>query len=388
MARRLFLVLLLVFTGTGCARKSRLRERAERQAAADKNRVSSITDVGLKVIFFDLGQADAMLVLYQGKTLLFDAGESREAEDSNRYHVIAQTLQELTGKKHLDYFVLSHYHRDHVGKSTEGTGLWGVLDDGVTIDTVHDRGDVVFSDNAKTDVHEDWLRAMPGWLSSGKVKSHIALKLGDKIDLGPGLDVTVVAVNGNGMFEKLMADKPEDLSIWPASENDFSVALKLTYGDFELFTGGDLTGATVHKDYKGNKEGYHDVESSIAGKVGDVEIYRVNHHGSQYSSNGCFIKTLRPEVSIVSSGANNYGHPHGKVYDPLMDIGRVYITGGADDKVKDHVLRSIVGDDIVVTVEANGGKRFSVNNRDYKSKTDAEEEALPGRVAGCETAPW
>ncbi len=386
MARRLFLILLLVLPG--CARKSRFRERAQREAAAEKSRVSAIADVGLTVVFFDLGQADGMLVVYQGKTLLMDAGESRESDDAQRYHVIAKTLEQLTGKKHLDYFVLSHYHRDHVGKSTEGTGLWGVLADGVTIDTIYDRGDVVFGDNAKTDVHEDWLRAMPGWLSSGKVKSHIALKTGDRIDLGPGLDVQVVAVNGNGLFEKLLADKPDDLSIWPASENDYSVALKLTYGDFELFTGGDLTGATVHKDYKGNKEGYHDVESSTAGKVGDVEIYRVNHHGSQYSSNGCFIKVLRPEVSIVSSGENNYGHPHGKVYDPLMDIGRVYITGGADDRVKEHVLRSIVADDVVVKVEASGGKRFSVNGRDYKSKSDADEEALPGRVASCDTAPW
>jgi len=387
VVRASLLIFLLVVSGCS-ARKSKYRERAARAASAEKNAVSTIADVGLTIVFFDLGQADGMLVYYQGKTLLMDAGESREPDDADNYHVIAKTLEELTGKKHLDYFVLSHYHRDHVGKSTEGTGLWGVLDDGVTIDTIFDRGDIVYSDNAKTDVHEDWLRAMPGWLGSGKVKAHRALKLGDTIDLGPGLEVKVVAVNGNGFFERLMVEKPEDLSIWPASENDFSVALKLTYGDFELFTGGDLTGSTAHKDYKGNKEGYHDVESSIAGKVGDVEIYRVNHHGSQYSSNGCFIKVLRPEVSIVSSGENNYGHPHGKVYDPLMDIGRVYITGGSDPRVKDHVLRSIVGGDITVRVEANGGKRFSVNGRDYKSKSDAEEEAMPGRVAQCEMAPW
>ena len=45
----------------------------------------------------------------------------------------------------------------------------------------------------------------------------------------------------------------------PASENDYSVALKFTYGDFELFAGGDLSGATLHRDFKGNREAYHDV---------------------------------------------------------------------------------------------------------------------------------
>ena len=385
MLRRLPLLLLLVLSS--CPRKSRYKERAERAAAAEKSRVSSITDVGLKVIFFDLGQADGMLVYHQGKTLLMDAGESRDADDADRYHVIASTLEQLTGKKHLDYFVLSHYHRDHVGNSGAGSGLWGVLADGVTIGTIYDRGDIIYGDAPKGDVQLDFERAMPGWLSSGKVQQHVTLKLGDRIELGAPLLVEVVAVNGNGLFEQLMRDKPEDLSIFPASENDYSVALKLTYGDFELFTGGDLTGATVHKDYKGNKEGYHDAESSTAARVGDVEVYRVNHHGSQYSSNGCFIKVLHPEVSIISSGANNYGHPHPKVYDPLMDIGRVYITGGADDKVRDHVARSIVGSDIIVSVET-GGKRFAINGRDFKAKSEAEEAAAEGRVVSCATAPW
>lgn len=385
MLRRLPLVLLLVLAS--CPRKSRYKERAERAREAEKTRVSSITDVGLKIIFFDLGQADGMLVFHNGKTLLMDAGESRDPDDADRYHVIATTLQQLTGRKHLDAFVLSHYHRDHVGNSGAGTGLWGVLADGVTIGTVYDRGSIIYGDAPKGDVQLDFERSMPGWLSSGKVKQHVTLKLGDKLDLGAPLQVEVVAVNGNGLFEKLLQDKPDDLSIFPASENDYSVALKLTYGDFELFTGGDLTGATVHKDYKGNKEGYHDAESDTAGRVGDVEVYRVNHHGSQYSSNGCFLKVLRPEVSIISSGENNYGHPHPKVYDPLMDLGRVYITGGADDKVRDHVMRSIVGGDVIVNVET-GGRRFAVNNRDFTAKTEADEAAVPERVASCATAPW
>jgi beta-lactamase superfamily II metal-dependent hydrolase len=384
LLRRLALVLLLLLAA--CPRKTRYRERGDREAASEKNRVSAIKDLGVQFVFFNLGQADAMLVIYQGHTLLMDAGESRERGDSDRFHSIAKKLQELTGSKHLDAFVVSHYHRDHLG-DPQGTGIWGVIDDGVTIDTIYDRGDVVYGDNSKGETQRHWETAVPQFLSAGKAKEHRVVKLGDAINLGEGLRVDVVAVNGNGLFEQLMRDKPGDLTAWPASENDYSLALKFTYGDFELFAGGDLSGETTHRDYKGSREGYHDVESSTAARVGDVEVYRVNNHGSSHSTNRCFVKVLRPEVSIISAGDNNYGHPTAKAYDPLMDVGRVYITGGSDEKVRDHVARSIVGADIHVNVEV-GGKRYAVNGRDYAAKSDEEEAALPGHAESCTTAPW
>ena len=379
---RVVIVLLLALT-TACTRSRRANRGTVRD---EKPKPSQITQAPLKIVFFDLGQADAMLVLFDGKTLLMDAGESRESSDTDKFHSIAKTLEQLTGSKHLDYFVLSHYHRDHVGDPS-GTGPWGVINDGVTIDTIFDRGEIIYGDDSKGGTQKDFERGVTGWLSTGKAKAHRPVNVGDSVDLGEGLKVVVVAVNGNGNFEQLVKDKPEELSAFPASENDYSVALKLTYGDFELFAGGDLTGETSHRNFKGSREGYHDVESSTAARVGDVEIYRVNHHGSAHSSNPCFVKVLHPEVSIISSGANNYGHPSARAYDPLMDMGKVFITGGADDKVKDHVYRSIVGGDITVNVET-GGKRFSVNGRDFNSKTEEQEAALPDHMDSCPPRPW
>jgi hypothetical protein len=65
-----------------------------------------------------------------------------------------------------------------------------------------------------------------------------------------------------------------------------------------------------------------------------------------------------------------------------MDItgGKVFITGGADFKVKQHVQRSIVGGDITIRVET-GGARYSVNGQDFKSLTE-DEEAARGVTAG------
>lgn len=335
--------------------------------------MSAITEAPLQLVFFDLGQADGMLLFFNGKTLLMDAGESREPKDQFRFRAIAQRLEAMTGKRHLDYFLLSHYHRDHVGDPGSDTGFFGMLSsDGVTVGTVLDRGDRIWGGGEKGSTQKAWEAAMPAWLAAGKVKAHRVVQIGDLIEQGEGLKVEVVAANGINVLDVLEKELPDELKEYPPSENDYSVAIKVTLGEFEFFTGGDLTGSSLRRNFGGRKEGYHDLESFTAERVGDVELYRANHHGSRHSSNPCFLKVLNPEVAVLSTGENNYGHPTEKTYDALMDMGKVLITGGADFKVRAHVARSIVGGDILVRVSADGAA-FSVNGQDFKSLTEAEE---------------
>ena len=55
---------------------------------------------------------------------------------------------------------------------------------------------------------------------------------------------------------------------------------------------------------------YADIETSVAPAVGQVEVYKVNHHGSASSSNTAWMSATRPKVAIISVGnANSYGHP-------------------------------------------------------------------------------
>lgn len=369
------LLLALAVLACGCTPR---RVRAPRPPP-----VSAIADAPLSFVFFDLGQADGMLVSFGGKTLLMDAGESREPADRHRFRAIAQRLEAMTGKRHLDYFVLSHYHRDHSGDPGADTGLFGMLSsDGVTVGTLLDRGSQIWGGGEKGSTQKDWEQAIPAWLQTGKVGAHREVKVGDRIELGEGLAIEVVAANGIGALDVLAKDAPEELAEYPPSENDYSVALKFTYGDFELFAGGDLTGSSLRRNFGGRKEGYHDLESLTAERVGDVELYRANHHGSRHSSNPCFLKVLSPEVAIISTGENNYGHPTEKVYDALSDLGRVFITGGSDFKVRQHVARSIVGGDILVRVET-GGARYSVNGQDFKARTEAEEAARGVEAGIC-----
>ncbi|MCQ2798237.1 MAG: MBL fold metallo-hydrolase, partial [Bacilli bacterium] len=50
----------------------------------------------------------------------------------------------------------------------------------------------------------------------------------------------------------------------------------------------------------------------------DCDILKVGHHGSKTSSADVFIKTITPEVGIISVGANNkYGHPNDEALETL-----------------------------------------------------------------------
>lgn len=344
-------------------------------------------DGALHVVFFDVGQADAMLLMYRGKSLLIDAGAARD-EPRSGVQRIPPRLDALLGTRRLDYFMVSHFHQDHLGQpgrqrnNREPTGIYGLVERaGVSIGTILDRG--FWAAGAKQATHRNYERAVEGWLASGAVGARRVLRAGDVIDMGEGLRIEVVAASTNGIFDRLLALYPQIFAGYPPSENDYSIALKITLGEFEMFTAGDLTGKTALRRFGSRTESYNDIESYIAGRVGAVEVYRVDHHGSGHSTNACFAQVLHPQVSVFSTGHNTYGHPDLEVHRRLKRYGDVYITGGADARVRAAVEADIVGDDVELVV-APDGRHLWVNGARYESMTDAAEALRPEHRADCD----
>ena len=91
----------------------------------------------------------------------------------------------------------------------------------------------------------------------------------------------------------------------PDDVNHTSIVLLLTYGQTELLLTGDI-GA--------------EIEESIMEQVGDIDVLKVAHHGSVYSSSFQFLKTVRPEAAVIPVGEKNqYSHPHPIVLKRLSD---------------------------------------------------------------------
>lgn len=99
-------------------------------------------------------------------------------------------------------------------------------------------------------------------------------------------------------------------------ENAASLVLLLEKGNFSMLFTGDIDESIEKKIMK----------SMLLKK--NITVLQVPHHGSKNSSGQEFIEILRPDVSIISCGLNNfYGHPHSETINRLKSIGtKIYRT--------------------------------------------------------------
>jgi beta-lactamase superfamily II metal-dependent hydrolase len=336
----------------------------------------------LRIVVFSVGQTDSQLIIGPDKDLLIDCGAQVVGSKAQAEYV-AQRIRDLTGRSTVDYLMISHYHYDHMGNkypnSTKGNGLWNLFDmEGIKVDTVIDRGDFQPYGDA-TASHSNYVAKLATWKSEGKVKKRTQAQPGaTTIDLGGGIKVDVIAVNGNGIFDHPSAEKDQHWQDFAPSENDYSVVLKITLGKFEYYSGGDVTGQDADRSFPdGTVTSYNDVESTFADKVGNVEVMRVSHHGSAFSTNDKLLSTLKPEFSVISSGENTYLHPDKGVVQRLREVSQVFVTSGvsAEEWQGDDSIRSeILDDDLEIDV-LDAGDRYRIHGIDAQSFSDADEAA-------------
>ncbi len=228
---------------------------------------------GLSVVMVDVGQGDGLLIRAPDGTVhAIDAGQNGRGT--------AAMLPALDALQPTGYgfTFLSHFHDDHQGGMDEVLARPFLL--------AYDRGDV-----RRTNQSQD----TTNYLNAAGARRRM-VGLGTVYPLGGGATLRVIAVNG-----LVWGGGGADPTTSAQEENSRSVALRLDYRDFAMWFGGDLTGG-------GNSTA--DVESDAALACGDVDVYKVNHHGSNTSTNQNLVTRLDPELAIVSCGSGNpYGHP-------------------------------------------------------------------------------
>lgn len=96
-------------------------------------------------------------------------------------------------------------------------------------------------------------------------------------------------------------------------ENDDSIVMLLSFGDFRALLTGDA-GITA-------------LEKAFSSLLGPVDVYKVSHHGSKYNTSFDLLSKLKPKICVISVGRNNFGHPSPNVLQDLESVGcKIYRT--------------------------------------------------------------
>jgi beta-lactamase superfamily II metal-dependent hydrolase len=283
----------------------------------------------------------AFCVFPDGTTLLIDAGEISDTHPRTRSarngalrpdttRSAAAWVADYIRQFHpgpalgLDYALITHFHDDHFGEwdktrplSPGGYALTGIMRVGeeIPIGLLLDRGshfplDVrseAFRSRFQGDGYHivqtlDAYQRFLAWQGQQRGMKHDSLRPGasDQVRLlrqperYPQWQLRNLAANGRiwtgyaeGEYFSLFAPGQ-----YPG-ENPLSTCLKISYGPFDYFCGGDISGIGEN-----GEADFNSVEAHLAPAVGPVDVATLNHHGNRDAESPYFVRSLRPRVWI------------------------------------------------------------------------------------------
>jgi len=227
----------------------------------------------VKVIFLDVGQGDAILIMQGTNQILIDGGPS------------GQVLMEKLGRyvpfwdREIELVIATHPDQDHI------EGLLELMQN-------YQIGALLESTvQSKSQLYQ-------------KFEELVSQKQIKKVDAIAGIKI------------KLDQAEMEILSprgIVPTGvvkdTNAYSVVAKLVFGENSFLLTGDFPDTEEQKLLQEN------VNVS-------AQVLKVAHHGSKYASTVEFLEKVHPQSAIISVGANNrFGHPTQEVLGRLKSYG-------------------------------------------------------------------
>lgn len=241
---------------------------------ANKENIPVINEVtsDLQIYYFDVGQADSILILNNDNAMLIDAGNNADGP------LLVDYIKNKLKINKIDIVVGTHPHEDHIG------GIDDIINN-------FDIEDIYLPEViTTTKTFEDMITAIEN--------KDLAISIpekGEKFKLGEA-DFEVIYTGTN--------DK--DL-------NATSIIINMLYGEKTYLFTGDTT---------------EEVEDTILNQNIDIDVLKVAHHGSRYSSSYEFLKIATPEYAIVSVGEeNSYEHPHQEAINRIKKhTNNIYMT--------------------------------------------------------------
>lgn len=255
----------------------------------DVSALASQTD--FEVHFIDVGQGDSIAMRFSnGKTMLVDAGPIKGESNLKSYlnNVFFKGQKEMV----FDYVLLTHSDADHCGNMA-------MILHNYTIKTFY--RPYIFNENESTDEglklptsKIELYTNVVNLLKSNAINTQF-FKAGDVIQIDDNIKIDFYA--------------PVNLAV--NEVNDFSPIMVVSDNQKLVCLTGDASSD-------------EESESMANYTLPDVDLLKLGHHGSKYSTSAEFLAQIKPEYVVAQVGKNSYGHPSSDVLSRLANYDETY----------------------------------------------------------------
>lgn len=351
------------------------------------------------------GRGESVFCIFpDGTNMLIDAGDNGPHRDPRTTHGspnesrqagewIARYISRLLDYREdqkIDYFYLTHFHGDHMGgafpnspKTKKGgdyslSGLTEVAEF-LPFKKMVDRDWPTYQypkpqkgrnfENYKSFI--DWNIENEGMEMERFIPgSNTQFSLLFQPEKYPGFEVRNIIANGEiwtGKKNKTKKLFPENPSV---DENKVSSGIKISYGDFDYFNGGDINGRITF-----NAQKWRDIETPVGKVLGPIEVCEVNHHAWVDAMNENFVASTQPQVFVIQVW--NVTHINlstlRTMTSTLYEGERMIIPTNIPEITKTYIgennVQKLTGDGGHVVIKVKpGGNEYSV----YLLKTEDE----------------
>jgi len=244
----------------------------------------------LEVHFLNVGQGDsAFIKTSENHQIIIDGGPNSIALEK-----IAKLIP--FWDKTIDLAVLTHPDKDHM------QGLIDILK--------RYKADYILISGfeKETDDYKEWQKILENQKSKGA--DIVLVKNGDRIILGKTLINILYPLKNS-----FIAMKDNDA-------NETSVVSNIVFGSASFLFPGDIS-------TKNEKE-----IIAVSDTAKNVDVLKVAHHGSKYSTSEQFLEKFAPRFAVISVGKNSYGHPTQETLQRLEKFGIQVLRTDTDGDIK------------------------------------------------------